>query len=116
MTDLSLPDDNNCYGQLVARDLKGLAKMLAGRGWSAQVYRPDDFDTRERIRVRLPGLEFESEPLGKGEHLLNGAVSPEIAKTLLGKLSHDLADAGINHRLEYSSDGQEFRFQHRREQ
>jgi hypothetical protein len=114
---VSLPDGNNCYGELIGLDdLQPIASCLAAGGWSAHL-RASGYDGTQRLFVEGECLELQTEPLGAGEHLFNGGVGgdPATAVALLGQVAQLLTTAGFTYRLElYGEDGQEIAyFSHR---
>jgi hypothetical protein len=58
-----------------------------------------------RLTLHVPGIEFETDPLGATEHLFNGAIAGAEAETIerVDRLSQALTAAGIVHRLELYS-------------
>ena len=97
-----LRGSTNCFGQVIAAaGLRPLARSLGVPPWVATT-RTSGFDGSERLRLEGPDLDFETQPLGGAEHLLNGEIGGEreAALATLERLSRTLANAGVVHRLE----------------
>ena len=102
----SLPDRNNCYGELFAPDGLAATARRLGAPWRAALRR-SGYDGSVRLQLEGPGVELESEPLGGNAHLFDGAVAGDArsASEHMRQVSRALADAQVAHRLElYAAD------------
>ncbi|QDT24791.1 hypothetical protein Enr10x_00830 [Gimesia panareensis] len=102
MTDI--PDSNNVYGCVTSLD--GLAFVRDAVNKLEEVNEAfisvSGCDGSESLILKSDLIDFESEPLENGQHLLNGAVAGSINEIIsfVGKLSHTLSEAGIEHHFE----------------
>ncbi|QDV15471.1 hypothetical protein Pan153_00850 [Gimesia panareensis] len=102
MTDI--PDSNNVYGCITSLD--GLAFVRDAVNKLEEVNEAcisvSGYDGSESLILRSDLIDFESEPLENGQHLLNGAIAGTINEIIsfVSKLSHTLSEAGIEHHFE----------------
>ncbi len=109
MTDF--PDYNNVYGHVVTPD--GLAPVLDAVGGvegvsKASIY-VSGYNGAESLILSSDLIDFRSEPLDSGQHLLNGGVAGTIDEVIVfvAKLSHALSGAGVEHNFEVYNEEQE---------
>lgn len=107
-----LTDRNNVFGMIKAsHGLKPILRAIAGLvadGGRAAISR-SGFDGATKVRMTTDAADFESTPLGGGEHLLNGGVGGSIDEVLefVRALSGALSEARVEHRFEvYDNDNQ----------
>jgi hypothetical protein len=106
--DVAMIPGNNVYGEIIAPH--GLETVLRAveplaTGGRAYIYR-SSYSGAETLHLVSDQVNFESDPLGAGEHLFNGGVGGSLDGVVdfVRALSDALHKAGIEHRFEVYDD------------
>ena len=106
-----IPAGNNVYG--VLKPPVKLKVVLAGatsvHQWGKAHIYVSGYDGARTIHLRSESADFDSNPIGSGEHLFNGAVggTPDEVIAFVKRLSEAFTERGVAHQLEvYDADRQ----------
>lgn len=106
-----LPNYNNVYGHVVTPSgLETVLEAVRGvEGVSVAFIHVSSYNGAESLILESELIDFRSEPLEAGQHLLNGGVAGTIQEVIdfVSKLSRALFDAEIEHNFEVYDEGQQ---------